>query len=284
MYTTRCFKSGWPCKDLGRSTLRIRAPERGRKLILNVNSVLDWSALVADDEALARKSLRGQLTQLGWRGEIFEAGDGRSAISLANSRKPDLLFLDIVMPGASGLQVTQRLSYEPTIVFTTAHDHFAVTAFELGALDYLMKPFGRERLGRVLQRVEAGGDTSSVSFALRAQESLAPARVLSRIFVRDGTRIVPIPLNCLERVQGADDYVTVHASGREYLVSVRMGEVEAQLSGSNFLRIHRSHIVNVDLIKSIDAADPGRLYVTMKSGFRVVASRPGSRLLRKLAL
>ena len=248
------------------------------------NRTLEWSALVADDEPLARRSLREQLTQLGWRGELFEAADGRSAIALANHRKPDLLFLDIVMPGASGLQVLERLSYEPKIVFTTAHDQYAVIAFELGALDYLMKPFGRERLSRVLQKIAGAADSSSVPLALRARESLGSSRVLSRIFVRDGARIVPIPLNCLERVQGADDYVTVHAAGRQYLISVRMAELEAQLSPSNFLRIHRSHLINVDLIDSIDATNPGHVVATMKSGVRIVASRPGSRLLRKLAL
>jgi two-component system LytT family response regulator len=188
------------------------------------------------------------------------------------------------MPGATGLQVLERLDYQPKVVFTTAHDQYAVTAFELGALDYLLKPFGRERLSRVLQRVEATSNDSAVSIAVRAQESLEPERVLSRIFIRDGSRIIPVPLARLERAQGADDYVTVHAAGREHLVSVRLAELESQLPGTNFLRIHRSHIVNLDLIESIIPYDTNRVEVTMRSGVRIVASRAGSKLLRDLAL
>lgn len=248
------------------------------------NNVFGGTVLVADDEPLARRSLKTQLTQLGWKGEILEAGDGQSAIALANGRKPDLLFLDIIMPGATGLQVLERLSYEPKIVFTTAHDQYAVTAFELGVLDYLLKPFGRDRLNRVLKRIGSVRDFSEVPFVSRAQESLSPSRVLTRIFVRDGNRIVPVPLNRLERVQGADDYVIIYATGREFLISVRLAELEAQLSDSNFIRIHRSHIVNVELIESIDPFDANRVEVTMKSGVRIVASRTGSRLLRGLAL
>lgn len=249
-----------------------------------MNSVLDRSVLIADDEPLARRSLRLRLTDLAWRGEIHEARDGYAAIAVANNRRPDILFLDIVMPGITGLQVLAKLEYQPKIVFTTAHDQYAVTAFELGALDYLLKPFGRERLLRVVTRLESSPNDSPVPFADRAQESLEPARKLSRIFVRDGNRIVPIPLTRLERAQGADDYVTIHAAGREFLISVRLAELEMQLADLNFLRIHRSHIINVDLIESITPYDPNRVEVTMKSGRRIVASRAGSRLLRDLAL
>ena len=114
---------------------------------------MNLTALIADDEPLARRTLRQHLVELGWRGEICEAQDGRSAIELANTRRPGLIFLDIVMPGANGLQVLEQLTYEPQVIFTTAHDQYAVTAFELGALDYLLKPFGRERLARVLNRI-----------------------------------------------------------------------------------------------------------------------------------
>src|SRR5580700_3848050 len=164
--------------------------------------------LIADDEPLARRTLRQYLLDLGWAGPIHEAPDGKTAIAVANSQRPDLVFLDIVMPGASGLEVLEQLDYEPKVIFTTAHDQYAVTAFELGALDYLLKPFGRDRLERVLQRAQAALEGRSVSLLSRAKEALQPTRPLSRVFVRDGNRIVPIPLASLEHVQGADDYVT----------------------------------------------------------------------------
>src|SRR5215470_3432017 len=240
--------------------------------------------LIADDEPLARRTLHQHLLDLGWPGEIVEAGDGRSAIELANSLQPDPIFLDIVMPGATGLEVLEELAYEPKVIFTTAHDEYAVTAFELGALDYLLKPFGRDRLERVLLRAQAALDAPSAPLLPRARESLQPAGSLSRIFVRDGNRVIPIPLATLERIQGADDYATIFAAGKEYLVSLRLSDLESRLKSSGFLRIHRSHLINLELITLIEPYDTARAQVTLKSGTRLIASRTGSKLLRDLAL
>src|SRR5881392_2790697 len=140
------------------------------------------SVLIADDEPLARRTLREHLRDLGWTGPIQEARDGKTAIALANNERPELVFLDIVMPGATGLEVLEQLDYEPKVIFTTAHDQYAVTAFELGALDYVLKPFGRDRVKRVLERAQTN---SIVPLLSRARESLEQPRTLSRIFVRD---------------------------------------------------------------------------------------------------
>src|SRR5690348_12342359 len=180
--------------------------------------------LIADDEPLARRTLREHLRDLGCGGEIHEAPDGKTAIALANKRRPELIFLDIVMPGATGLEVLEQLDYEPKVIFTTAHDQYAVTAFELGALDYLLKPFGRDRLERVMQRAQTALNGSPTSLLSRARESLEQPRTLSKIFIRDGTRIVPILLASLERVQGADDYVTICTTTKEYLVGLRLSD------------------------------------------------------------
>lgn len=242
------------------------------------------SVLIADDEPLARRTLRDHLVSLGWNGPIHEAQDGTSAILAANSRRPDLVFLDIVMPGASGLEVLERLEYEPRVIFTTAHDQYAVTAFELGALDYLLKPFGRERLERVVRRAQETFSGPPAPLLSRARESLGPSRTPSRIFVRDGNRIVPLPLAGLERAQGADDYVTIYTAAKEYLVSIRLSDLEERLQQANFLRIHRSHLINLDSVVSIEPYDAGRVQVVMKSGARIIASRAGSKRLRDLAL
>ena len=242
------------------------------------------TVLIADDEPLARRTLREHLRNLGFAGPIHEARDGRAAIVLANNERPDLVFLDIVMPGATGLEVLEQLDYEPKVIFTTAYDQYAVTAFELGALDYLLKPFGRERLERVVHRAQAALNGSAAPLLSRAQESLEQTRSLSRIFVRDGNRIVPIPLANLERVQGADDYVTICTATKEYLVSLRLSDLESRLRGANFLRIHRSHLINLEYVTSIEPYDAARVQVAMKSGARIVASRAGSKRLRDLAL
>jgi len=170
------------------------------------------------------------------------------------------------------------------VIFTTAHDQYAVTAFELGALDYLLKPFGRERLDRVLRRAQEATNGSATPLLPRARESLERTRSLSRIFVRDGNRIIPIPLANLERVQGMDDYVTIHTTNKEYLVSVRLSDLEGQLDGANFLRIHRSHLINLEYVTSIEPYDAARVQVVLRSGTSIIASRTGSKRLRGLAL
>jgi two-component system LytT family response regulator len=242
------------------------------------------SVLIADDEPLARRTLREHLRGLGWTGQIHEAHDGQTAITIANEQRPDLVFLDIRMPGATGLEVLAQLDYEPKVIFTTAYDQYAVTAFELGALDYVLKPFGRDRLERVVRRAQAALDGSAAPLLSRATESLQRMRTLSRIFVRDANRIVPIPLASLERAQGADDYVTIHSAAKQYLVSVRLSDLEGQLAAANFLRIHRSHLINLEYVASIEPYDAARVQVVMKSGTRIVASRAGSKRLRDLAL
>jgi two-component system LytT family response regulator len=242
------------------------------------------SVLIADDEPLARRTLREHLRSLGWAGPIQEARDGKTAIFIANNQRPDVLFLDIVMPGATGLEVLEQLNYEPKVIFTTAYDQYAVSAFELGALDYLLKPFGRERLQRVLRRAQAALNGSAAPLLSRARESLEHTRALSRIFVRDGNRILPILLTSIERAQGADDYATICTANKEYLVNIRLSDLEAHLARDNFLRIHRSHLINLEYVGSIEPYDATRVEVVMKSGTRIVASRTGSKRLRDLAL
>ena len=249
------------------------------------------AVLIADDEPLARRTLRTHLRNLGWRGPIHEAPDGTTAIAMANRERPHLLFLDVVMPGATGLQVLEHLEYETNVILTTAHDQYAVTAFELGALDYLLKPFGRQRVARVIERVNnatagSAGTTvpSGVPLLSRARDVLQPARALSRIFVRDGPRIVPVAVASIERVQGADDYATIVTAAKEYLVSVRLSALEAHLARANFLRVHRSHLINLEYVTAIQPCEGSTLQVIMKSGAAIVASRAGTKRLRELAL
>jgi len=240
--------------------------------------------LIADDEPLARRTLRTYLRELGRRDEIHEAADGHSAVALANRERPDLIFLDIVMPGATGLDVIERLNYDAHVIFTTAHDQYAITAFELGALDYVLKPFGRQRLERAIERARGASSDPAARLVARAQETLQPAKALSRVFVRDGSRIVPIPLASIERVHGADDYATIVTATKEFLVSIRLTDLESRLARANFLRIHRSHLVNLEFVTAIEPGDAGRLQVVMKSGAVIVASRAGSKRLRELTL
>jgi two-component system LytT family response regulator len=241
------------------------------------------SILIADDEPLAVKTLIALLDEAGWNGHLLTAHDGLGALASANQSHPDLIFLDIRMPGISGIDVLRRLTYEPIVVFTTAYEDHAITAFELGAVDYLLKPFGIERFTRLIARL--GKTKLQQESALpRALEALSGGNKKSRIFVRDGSKIVPVVISQLERIEAADDYVSLHLKNKQYLVYLRISKFAAAFKGLPFIRIHRSHIVNLEHVVSIEPFDAHRVEVVMSDGTRIVASREGSKVLRGLPI
>jgi two-component system LytT family response regulator len=248
-------------------------------------------ALLVEDEPLARRQLRELTTGVPWLSCVGEAGDGAAAVRAIDELRPDLVFLDIRMPELSGLEVLERTEHEPAVIFTTAFDQYAVTAFELGALDYLLKPFGRERFLAAVERARraigerrVAEDTDSSTVA-RARSALSTsAGPVERIFVRDRGRIVPIPVREIERLEAEDDYVAVHARGRRFLVYLPLGEFERRLDPDRFLRIHRSHVVNLDFVTALVPFDAARLQIEMRDGAKIMASRARSRELRHLAI
>jgi len=245
----------------------------------------DTTVVIADDEPLARRTLRGHLSTVGWIGEIHEAGDGLTAIKTIDSVRPALVFLDIRMPGTSGIAVAEQITHRPYIIFTTAYDRYAVTAFELGALDYLLKPFGRERVLHVLERARAGMELGMPPIAARASQILE-SKPLGRVFVKERGRMIAIPLDKVERLEACDDYVALCFEGRRHLLHARLHDLYARIDQTRFIRVHRSHIINVDCIRALEPRDAARLTVVLESGTRIAASRSGSaqlRVLKKLA-
>lgn len=241
--------------------------------------------MIADDEALARQRLRERLRQVAWIDLVGETDDGPATVTEVDRLKPDLLFLDIHMPGLSGLAVLERLTHRPHVVFTTAHDRYAVAAFELQALDYLLKPVSRRRFEAALERVKQTLQIAPESTVERGRAALRRGTPLSRIFVRRAGKIVPVSVEEITRFEADDDYVRIHTTaGDRYLASLRMQELESQLDNERFLRIHRSHIVNLDRVSSFDSHPSGRLRVTMSDGIQLFASRSKSQELRKLAV
>jgi two-component system LytT family response regulator len=243
-----------------------------------------WSVLVVDDEPLARRTLRDFLGGVDEIAEVREVGDGDAAVTAIDAWQPDLLFLDIVMPGRSGLEVLAGTTHRPHVVFTTAHDEYAIAAFELGALDYLLKPFGRDRLLQVVDRARTALAMNDHTAVDRARALLAPREHISRVFVRDGSRIVALDLDTVESIDGSDDHALFRAAGREYLVRIRLQDVATKLDSTRFARIHRSHIVNLDFVTACEPYDAWRLQAVLKSGRRIVASRAGTRVLKGLVL
>ncbi len=245
-------------------------------------SVVRARALIAEDEAPARESLREYLASVPAVEIVGEAVDGRTALALAEAQVPDLLFLDVRLPELSGLEVARRIRHRAEIVFTTAYDRFAVAAFEIGAIDYLVKPFGRERLvgavGRALTRL----GQPAVGAGDRARDSLARGP-LERLFARHGDRIVPIACGSIRRIQAQGDYAEVHAAEGVFLIHVTLAELAARLDPARFRQVHRSHIVSLDAIAHMRPHDDRRLAITLKDGSVVVASRAASEELRRLA-
>jgi two-component system LytT family response regulator len=242
----------------------------------------DVRALIADDEPLARRTLRGHLSTVDWIGEISEASDGLNAIRMIDAVKPALVFLDIRMPGTSGIAVAEQIVHRPYIIFTTAYDRYAVTAFEIGALDYLLKPFGRDRVLAVLERARVGLEHGMPPIAARASQVLSHSRPLTRVFVKERGRMVAIPLEQVEHLEACDDYVALCIEGRRHLLHARLHDLYARIDQARFLRVHRSHVVNVDCIKSLEPREGSRLMVVLASGTRIPASRSGSAQLRSL--
>ena len=245
-------------------------------------------AVIVEDEPLARETIEDFLKGEDWLELSGEAADGISAVRLIDDLRPDLVFLDVKMPGISGLQVLEAIQHDPEVVFTTAHDTHAITAFELGAIDYILKPFGRERFSKMLARVKErllnGDEQSKSSFRDRALQALntKPAGPLLRLFVRDRRgRLVQVPVADITRLVGADDYVEMHVGTASYLVNVTLAEFGRRLDPAHFCRVHRSVIVNLDKIVTCQRKDR-RLHIELSDGSHVIASRSGSQDLRKL--
>lgn len=245
-------------------------------------------ALVVDDEPLARQAIQQLLAKVDWIEWIGEASDGVGAIDAIQALQPDLLFLDIQMPGASGIEVLERSETDAAVIFTTAHDEYAMIAFELGAIDYLRKPFGHERFTRALDRARPFLDARKTTNGGQADTPLAErlvfaqneSKAITRLFVRDRANIIPVQTSDVIRFESDGDYVAVVTSGRRHLVYINMSDLSARLDSERFVRVHRSHIVNLDRVVAMAPHDANRLEVRMIDGSRVVASRSGTQLLR----
>jgi len=246
-----------------------------------MNGTEPLRALVVEDEPLARARLRDLLEPVSWVQWVGEAATVPAAREALTTLRPDLIVLDVQLAGGSGLDVLGAAETGTGVIFTTAHARFAVTAFELGALDYLLKPFGAERFARALERARPILLSRRSSAAERGREVLGPDR-LQRLFLREGGRIVPLAVTDIERVQACDDVVLVHAGGRTFRLAVTLAELEERLDPRVFVRVHRSHLVNLDQVLSFAPTEDARLLVTLRSGTTLYASRQRSRELRGL--
>ncbi len=237
------------------------------------------SALIVDDEPVARAGLRHMLAEVEWIACIGEAGNGLAAVEMINRLRPELVFLDIQMPGLLGTELLAHLQHRPLVVFTTAYAEHAVSAFEIGALDYLLKPFGPERLAATLDRVRAVIGEPLAPALERFGEAMGPGPI-SRLFVRNGRAIVPVPVGGIAWIEAVGDYVALHVGAATHLLSLSLNRLEARLDPQRFVRIHRTHIVNLDHVTAFRRQDGSGLVAEMRDGRLLAVSRSKAQDLR----
>ena len=240
------------------------------------------TTLIADDEPLARAGLRAMLASIDWITCVGEAANGPAALVSIDTLRPELVFLDIQMPGLPGTEVMRRATHTPYVIFTTAWAQHAAEAFELGALDYLLKPFGADRLALTLERVHAMFGEPVVASALDRYREGLHGRPISRLFVRSGRAIIPIAVDSVSWFAADGDYVAVHVGRSRHLVHVALSRLEARLDPARFVRIHRTSIVNLDHVKAFKRLGKGRLVAELIDGKLLEVSRSKARELREL--
>lgn len=236
--------------------------------------------IVVDDEELARKVL---LEFIGKHPEIqivAECANGFEAVKAVTELKPDLIFLDIQMPKLDGFEVLELIGTDRAVVFATAYDEYALRAFEIHAVDYLLKPFPAERFEAALQRVKQRLGGALPPPADLANSARPPAQYLERIAVRDGSRVHVIPVAKLEFAEAQDDYVALCSDGKKHLKQQTISSLESALDPERFLRIHRSYIVNLERVTKIEPYGKDTHVVILGSGAQLPVSRTGYARLR----
>jgi len=239
-------------------------------------------AVLVDDEALARQVLREFLSSHEEIEIIGECANGFEAVKEVTEQKPDLVFLDIQMPKLDGFEVLELIGAGPAVVFVTAHDTFAIRAFEAHAVDYLLKPYSADRFEAALQRAKdrLGGKMPSPSDL--AASARPPSQYLERLAVKDGTRVFIIPVQKLDYAEAQDDYVELNAEGKKYLKQQTISSLESGLDPARFVRIHRSYIVNVERIVKVEPYAKDSHVAVLSSGKQLAVSRTGYARLRAL--
>lgn len=256
--------------------------------------------LIIDDEEPARRLLREYLAEIPDVVVAAECANGFEAVKAVGEHDPDLLLLDIQMPKLDGFEVLELLDREVPVIFVTAYDEFSIRAFEVHAVDYLLKPFARERLQSAIEhareRVErfrasheaaaVGSETRPVTGRLpetrAAQEIRRERRPLERVLVKDGARVHVIPVETILFVEAQDDYVSIATAKGKHLKQQTLNDLEASLDGRRFVRIHRSFLLNVESLARVEAFTKDSRVAILTDGTQLPVSRSGYERLRRL--
>jgi two-component system LytT family response regulator len=241
--------------------------------------------LIAEDEPLAAEALAEWLALLPQLELVAVCADGETALAQIRALRPDLVLLDIQMPGLTGLQVLRTLADEgvrPAVIFTTAYDEHALTAFELHAVDYLLKPFSRERLVEAIEHaLQASPASLGAAVDALQQRSGEP---LTRVLVRDQGKIFPLQVDAIEYLRSDSKYTALVSRGRSLLVRLPITSFEQRLDPARFLKVQRGCIVNLDFVEAMTPDENSQLVVQMRDGTRITASREVSKRLREQSI
>jgi two-component system, LytTR family, response regulator len=241
-----------------------------------------FRTLVVDDEELARKVLRELLSAHEEIEIVAECKNGLEAVKAVSEHKPDLLFLDVQMPKLTGFDVLELIGNEVSTIFVTAYDEYAMKAFEVHAVDYLLKPVGKDRLAAALKRVKGRSLEKLPPPAELAAASRPAGQFADRLVVKDGTRVTLIPVAKLDYVEAQDDYVALASEGRKHLKQQTIASLEASLDPKHFVRIHRSYLVNLERVTRIEPYGKDSRVAVLSSGVRLPVSRAGYARLQVL--
>jgi two-component system LytT family response regulator len=251
-----------------------------------MSGTLPLRVLLVDDEAPARSLLREYLGAHADIEVVAECANGFEAVKAAAEFVPDLVFLDVQMPKLDGFEVLELLDTRPAVIFCTAYDEYALRAFEVNAVDYLLKPFGRERLAEALARVRdrraAPPPPPSPDATALASAARPPGRFTERIVVRDGAHVHVVGLDSLEYLEAQDDYVAIHAGGKTWLKHATLADVAGGLDPARFVRVHRSYVVPLERIARLELYAKDSRVAILHGGRELPVSRAGYARLREL--
>lgn len=240
-------------------------------------------AIIVDDEELARSIIREYLAEHPEIEIVAECSNGFEAVKAVTELKPDLLFLDVQMPKLNGFEVLELVESDLVVIFITAYEQYAVKAFEVHAVDYLLKPFSKERfdeaLGRAMEKLDRREFPPPQEILSAARP---PGETIERVLVRDGSRVFVIPAEKIDYIEAQDDYIAIRSEGKTHLKKQRLSDLQALLDPARFVRVHRSFILNIDRLARLELYAKDSRMAILKDGTQLQVSRSGYEKLKEM--
>jgi two-component system, LytTR family, response regulator len=240
------------------------------------------NAIIIDDEPLARMVIREYLASHSNITVLQECSDGFEGVKAIMQHQPDLIFLDIQMPKINGFEMLELVDTPPPVIFTTAFEEYAIKAFEAHAVDYLLKPFSKERFDKAIEKLQEGKEKNTANTKQLLDNVTHATGQYNRVVVKENGKIKIIPVSQLQFIEAADDYVKLHTADGSFLKNKTMAYFESALDANGFIRIHRSYIVNVQLIIRLDPYEKDTYQAVLSNGKKLPVSKTGYTKLKEV--